>query len=60
MDAKVLIREIEEKSQEGFVEDALDAYVRGVIKGWKEHTGMAMLNQMIEERGNPIEMFPDI
>ena len=60
MDAKVLIREIEEKSQEGFVEDALDAYVRGVIKAWKEHAGMAMLNQMMEERGNPLEMFPDL
>ena len=59
MDAKLLIKDLEEKTQEGLEGDALEAYARGSIKAWKEHSGMAMLNQMLEERGHPIEMFPE-
>ena len=58
MDAKILIKDIEERTQEGLEDDALEAYARGTIKSWKEHSGMAMLNQMLEERGHPIELFP--
>ena len=59
MDAKLLIKDLEEKTQEGLEGDELEAYARGSIKAWKEHSGMAMLNQMLEERGHPIEMFPE-
>ena len=58
-DAKILIEDIEDKTQEGLKIEMLEAFVRGTIKSWKEHSGMAMLNQILEERGNPIEMFPE-
>ena len=58
LDAKILIRDIETKSQEGFSEEALESFVRGSIGAWKEHAGMVVLNQIIEKRGNPLELFP--
>ena len=58
LDAKILIKDLETKSQEDFTDEALEAFVRGSIGAWKEHAGMVMLNQIIEKRGNPLELFP--
>ena len=58
MDAKILIKDLEEKADEGMSEEALEAFIRGSIMAWKEHSGMIMLNQMIEKPSNPIELLP--
>ena len=58
LDAKILIADIEVKTSEGLSDEALEAFVRGSIGAWKEHSGMVVLNQMIEKRGNPLELFP--
>ena len=58
LDAKILISDIEVKTGEGLSDEALEAFVRGSIGAWKEHAGMVVLNNMIEKRGNPLELFP--
>ena len=58
LDAKILIKDIEDKTTEGLSDEALEAFIRGSIGAWKEHSGMVVLNQMIEKRGNPLELFP--
>ena len=58
LDAKLLIRDIEVKAAEGLSEELLEAFVRGSIGAWKEHAGMVVLNQMLEKKGNPLELFP--
>ena len=58
LDAKILIKDIEDKTAEGLSDEALEAFIRGSIGAWREHAGMVVLNQMIEKRGNPLELFP--
>ena len=59
LDAKILIEDVERQTVfEGLTDDALDAYIRGAVGTWKEHTGMMILNQLIEKRANPVELFP--
>ena len=58
LDAKILIKDLEEKADEGMNVEELEAFIRGSIVAWKEHSGMIMLNQMIEKPANPIDLFP--
>ena len=58
MDARILIKDLEEKAEEGMKGEALEAFIRGSVTAWKEHSGMIMLNQMIEKPSNPIDLFP--
>ena len=58
LDAKILIKDLEEKAEEGMNIEELEAFIRGSIVAWKEHSGMIMLNQMIEKPANPIDLFP--
>ena len=59
LDAKIFIEDVERQTAiEGLADDPLDAYIRGAIGAWKEHAGMTMLNQLMEKRANPMELFP--